>query len=41
MRLQRLEEEGGGEVREVGHLALAGAKQRDLLEWYFRYLVER
>lgn len=45
MRLQRLEEEGGGEARGEDGAgdddALGGARQRDLLEWYFKYLVER
>lgn len=41
MHLQRLEEEGSGERREVGHDEVTGARQRDLLEWYFKYLVER
>ena len=45
MRLQRLEDEGEGERRPVGGAEegeeVMGARQRDLLEWYFKYLVEK
>ncbi|KAL4448853.1 hypothetical protein ABPG77_007570 [Micractinium sp. CCAP 211/92] len=52
MRLQQLEEGAagdgaaaqgapGGQRLEVGPDEVVGSKQRDLLEWYFKYLVER
>jgi hypothetical protein len=41
MRLRQLEDAGLGERREVGAGEVAGARQRDLLEWYFKYLVEK
>eukprot|EP00887_Chlorella_sp_A99_P007318 scaffold2.g7318.t1 len=39
MHLRQLEESGGGEQHELGDVA--GCKQKDLLRWYFDYLVER
>ena len=41
MRLQNLEDEGEGVRREVGMDEVVGTRQRDLLEWYFKYLVEK
>ena len=47
MRLQQLEDAGEGRVAAEGaaedddDAAVAGARQRDLLEWYFKYLVEK
>lgn len=41
MRLQQLEDEGAGERREVGMEEVSGARQCDLLKWYFNYLVDK
>lgn len=49
MRLQQLEEGDGaaaqgvpgGQRLELGPDEVVGSRQRDLLEWYFKYLVER
>lgn len=52
MRLQQLEEGAagdgaaalgapGGQRLEAGPDEVVGSRQRDLLEWYFKYLVER
>ncbi|KAI3430537.1 hypothetical protein D9Q98_005130 [Chlorella vulgaris] len=43
MRLQQLEDDGSGERLNVGvdGEEVSGLRQRDLLEWYFKYLVEK
>ena len=44
LRLRQLEDGGGqegGERLEAGLGEVVGCKQRDLLEWYFKYLVEK
>jgi hypothetical protein len=41
MRLQQVEAESAARQQEADADELVGSRQRDLLEWYFRYMVER